>query len=223
MPRQERAERLQRDLEALRNLEQHSAILSVEPDGSPPDRYRLGFSGQGIARVSALNSEVEWADEHTVELRLPFMYPSQAPDIRWITPLFHPNLSYSGFLQLDDIGLPWDETVGLEVLCERLWDVARLAYMNLDKAVNPSARRWIEDEDEVRLPVDPRPLRKIELPGARSNVVGYQRRGEDVVLDGQQPASPADDVLFIDETTAPPGRPAISTDDDDEVLYIGDE
>lgn len=229
MPAKERAERLAKDQETMAALEEQSGILKVEPQGGdPPDRYRLILDGQGVARVSALRSDIEWADHHSIEVRMPFMYPEQPPDIRWVTPLFHPNLSYSGFLSLDDVGLPWNPSVGLDVVCERLWDVARLAYINLQNAVNPTAKRWIESAEGIQFPVDPRPLRKIELPGARSNVVRYQRRGDDTVLTDAAPAPVANEVMFIDDDPAASPAPPSShpspppPDDDDGVLYIGE-
>ncbi|MCA9177155.1 MAG: hypothetical protein KDB14_21850 [Planctomycetales bacterium] len=232
MDSRQRAERLRQDQQDLAHLAEQSGILRVEPQGDPPDRYRLEFAGQGVGRVSSLKSEVQWIDVHRIELRLPFLYPSQPPDIHWETSLFHPNLSYSGFLNLDDVGLPWSENVGLDVVCERLWDVARLAYINLDRAVNPTARRWVEETDEIQFPVDPRPLRKIELPGARSNVVRYQRRGGATLLSGSAPEAPETEILFIDDSTLPGTTPPAAPQpapqtrahtQDDDVFYIGDD
>jgi ubiquitin-protein ligase len=32
--------------------------------------------------------------------RMPYGYPERPPDIRWLTPILHPNISFSGFLNL---------------------------------------------------------------------------------------------------------------------------
>lgn len=231
MNAQQRAERLQQDLLCLEKLSADSGILEIQPQGDPPDRYVITLRGQGVGRVSPVKAAVEWVDQHRVELRLPFLYPQQPPDVRWETPLFHPNLSFSGYLRLEDVGLPWSEQVGLDVVCERLWDVARMAFVDLPHAVNSTAKRWIKEQEShanpIAFPVDPRPLRKIELPGARSNVVRYHRRGADSPLEVREaePVREVDDgVLLINEQTAEPAAPPSSANDaDDDLFYIGDE
>ena len=157
-------------------LQQASSVFSFESHGEPPDRYALDFRGRGIARRAAGRSAVEFMELHQVEMRLPCDYPAVPPDLRWITPILHPNVSFSGFIQLRDLGLPWDDSVTLDVVCERLWDVARLAYMQWDRTTNSAARTWLEEQTAVSLPVDVRPLRDLALPAAK-NVIRYQRRG----------------------------------------------
>lgn len=224
----DRQERLIAELEALRALKKTSSIFDFEATGEAPDRYMIRFRGKGIARDTSSEAEIETVELHKVELRLPYSYPDRAPDIRWTTPLFHPNVSYSGFINVKDIGLPWDRDLGLDVVCERLWDVARLAYMNLGSATNYSAKNWFEDECQISLPVDPRPLRDKNAP-AGSNVIRYQRKGSGGV---SLPASrPGQDVLFIGEDTPTPVLPTPirrmpvrrPPPDDNDVLYIGDE
>ena len=101
---QNRRERLATELEAMRALRKTSSILSFESSGDPPDRYTLTFSGRGICRASSSRSEIEYVDQHRVEIRLPYSYPQRPPDIRWTTPILHPNISFSGFINVKDIG-----------------------------------------------------------------------------------------------------------------------
>lgn len=217
-----RASRLEQDFAALERLRQSSTILSFEPSGHPPDRYELCFRGRGVARRSGSRGAVEFVDLHRVEVRLPGGYPESPPDLRWLTPILHPNVSFSGFIQLPDIGLPWDESVTLDVVCERLWDVARLAYIDLNRTTQSSAQVWLSEQRVLDLPVDARPLRDRALPAAR-NVIRYQRRGEQRTV----PALEAPEVIFIGEDTPVPPlplspRPRPSSDGDG-ILYIGDE
>ncbi len=229
MDQQARRERLQRDLAALESLRQASPILDFAAQGTPPDRYTIVFHGRGLHRPLKPGSEVEVVEEHRCELRLPYAYPRRAPQVRWLTPLFHPNVSFSGFISLRDIGLPWDSDVGLDVVCERLWDVARMAFMNLDRAANFAAKGYFQQGRGPRLPVDDRPLRGVVFPDS-ANIVRYQRRGANPATPSRPaPRQGAAEVLFIGEDTPPPPlmppRAAKSRgrDDDDEVLYIGDE
>ena len=113
-------------------------------------------------------------------------------------------------------------------MCERLWDVARLAYMNLDDAANYSAKTWFEDECQIQLPVDPRPLRDKNAP-AGSNVIRYQRKGAGGATRAEP--GPGQDVFFIGEDTPTPDLPKPvrrmparrPPPNDNDVLYIGDE
>lgn len=214
----DRDDRLNAELEALRALRKASTILDFEFSGDPPDRYTLEFRGRGVSQV---RSDVEFADVHRIELRLPYSFPQKPPDFRWLTPIFHPNISFSGFISLDDIGLPWQDELGLDVICERLWDVARLSYLDLSAATNHCARGWFESSCSLTLPVDVRPMRDRSIATGK-NVVRYQRCGERrVPVPGQ-----ASDVLFIGEDTPTPAIPVrivsyrYPSKDDDDVLYI---
>ncbi len=231
MDKATREERLNEELEVLRALKKVSTVFDFEPAGEPPDRYTLTFRGKGVARVPGGHAEVEFADVHRCEVRLPYSYPDRPPDVRWLTPIVHPNVSFSGFINLRDIGLPWEKGMNLDVLCERLWDVARAAYMDLDKANNYSAKSWYEKESSLRLPFDHRQLRDKSAP-AGSNVIQYERRGDrSVSLPSSETA--ADVIIIGEDTPVPemparrplpsrPVRPRRPKRDDDDVLYIGD-
>jgi len=216
----DRDRRLLADLASLKKLQEASTIFSFEPTGQPPDRYKLTFKGRGITRDNSSRGIVTFVDQHQVELRLSYVYPESPPDIRWLTPIFHPNVSFSGFIQLAEIGVPWDPSVSLDVVCEQLWEVARGAFLNLDKAVNYPAKEWYETQSEVTLPVDPRNLRDAAVPAAH-NVIKYERRPG-----ARRPAS-SSEVLYIGDdapaTPLPPPLPRPGKRKDDDVLFIGDE
>lgn len=226
MTQQDRDERLVAELEAMRALNKASNILDFEFSGEPPDRYSITLRGKGISRDTSARADVETVELHKIDLRLPYSYPKRPPDIRWITPIFHPNISFSGFINLKDVGLPWDQDLGLDVVCERLWDVARLQFMDLDKATNYAAKNWFEDESKLQLPVDHRPLRDKAAPQG-GNVIRYQRRGDQRI--SLPSARDAAEVFFIGEDTPTPSLPIRTppvrrrTPGDDDVLYIGDD
>jgi len=225
-----REERLEADFAAIESLRSASSILDFEPTGDAADRYTIIFRGKGLARDTSPSSDVEIVELHKCDIRLPYAYPERGPDIRWLTPIFHPNVSFSGFINLKQIGLPWDKKITLDVVVERLWDVTRLAYFNPDKAVNYSAKNWFESENTLRLPLDHRPLRDKSAPSS-SNVIHYERRGESKV--DLQKSGQAENVFYIGEDTPPPEPPLRRVPprrrvppvgpppDDDDILYIG--
>lgn len=213
-----RTERLQADYEALAQLRQGSTILDVQAEGDPPDKYVLSFRGRGPCRAGSARGGVEIVSLHKCEVRLPFGYPEQAPDARWLTPLVHPNVSFSGYLSWREIGLVWQPEITLDVVCERLWDLARMAYVNQEEVLNHTAQRWLTEKNEQPLPLDPRALRDI-LPPANPNIVRYARRdGKRLTL--PEPEFPTE-IFFIGEDTPLPITPGARRDDD--ILYIGDE
>ena len=217
----QRTARLQADQARLQGLATNNPILKLEAFGEPADRYVLTFRGKGLARDVSQSGEISIVELHQVELRLPYAYPASPPDIRWLTPLLHPNVSFSGFVNLSEMGLPWTPDVGLDVIAERLWDIARSAYVNFDRATNYSAKNWYEDECQQTLPVDNRPLRGGNTVSP-TNIIRYSHRAGEGVRWSNPTA--AGEVLFIDENTPTPTtprrRPAAS---DDDLFYIGPE
>jgi hypothetical protein len=225
-----RAARLNADRELLAALDAASSIFSLEVTGEPPDRYTLTFRGKGLGRDASATSEVAVLELHQIDLRMPYSYPASPPDIRWITPLWHPNVSFSGFVNPADIGLVWTNEVPLDLVCERLWDVARGQFLNLNKATNYAAKNWFEKECTFTLPLDARGLRDgAGAARAASNVVRYERRAGQ----GVHFAGASGDVMFIDENTPTPQMPARTPyvpvsrrrprSGGDDVMYIGPE
>lgn len=233
-----RTQRILDDIKALEALREASSIFDfVQGDGDPPKQFTLIFHGKGLKRDRTQESERAEVEEHRCELRLGYGYPEQPPELRWITPIYHPNITYSGFVQLKCLGLPWEKAIGLDVVCERVWDAARLAYFDLKQAVNYNAKDWLESQlSELTLPVDPRPLRDgpAENINAGSNVVRYNRvghRNRQLELPPEVELAARPDVFFVEESeqpirfespvrdrAAPPSGQAQNRDDD--ILFI---
>jgi len=212
-------QRLAAELEVMRALAGQSSILQFESEGDPPDRYKITFCGRGIKSTASYRADVEYVDRHECEIRLGYAFPERPPEVRWLTPVFHPNISYSGLVKLEDCGLDWNRDLTLDVVCERLWDIARLGWMDLETSRNMSAKRFFSEQQDIALPVDARPLRDRGGPSP-SNVIHYQRG----------PGSPAvadNGILYIGEDTPTPElpqrRPSRGPADDDDILYIGDD
>ena len=221
MTQRERETRLRVEFATMAGLQQASSIFRFETDRDPPDRYHVTFAGRGITRGTSSPEVVEFIDLHRCEIRLPLLFPDLAPDVRWLTPIFHPNVSFSGFVPLSDIGLAWNRSLGLDDVCERLWDVARAAFVDDEQATNIGAKNWYREPHGITLPADTRPLRDLARPA------------DDAVIRCEQQVAPTNvrtgatrDVLYINEDTATPELPAAPRGvggKDKDVLYIGDE
>jgi ubiquitin-conjugating enzyme len=224
---QSRQDRLSADREILAALAASSTIFSFESGGDPPDRYTLSFHGKGLAPDVSSQSDVMITELHQIDLRMPYSYPNNPPDIRWLTPLWHPSVSFSGFVNLADVGIVWSRDVPIDIVCERLWDIARGAFINPHKAANYAAKNWFEKDCPYELPVDPRSLGD-RNPASASNIVRYQRRAGQGVHFAGVPAT--SEVMFIDENTPtpplperPPYAPVGRRRGNQDVFYIGPE
>ena len=227
MTKSAREQRLATDLETLRALKKSSSIFDFECTGDPPDRYTLIFRGRGISHDTSPSKDIEYVELHRCDLRLSYSYPDRPPDIRWRTATFHPNISLSGFINTKDIRLPWEKALTLDVLCERLWDVIRLAFIDLEKSPNYAARSWFEENSNFQVPVDHRPLSDSSHP-ISSNVVRYERRSGAVALGSRKQN---EEVFFIGDETPTPDLPEhchlarrrTVLPSDDGVFFIDDE
>lgn len=212
--------------ERIRALERTSSILSVECTGDAPDRYLLKFRGRGLHRDRATGL-LGMNEEHQCMLRLPYGFPEQGPDVQWLTPIVHPNISFSGLVHLEDLGLPWTTRIGLEVVCERLWDAARMAYVDWHRVVNQSAARSLQAECSWAMPLDLRPLRDLDHHEVK-NLVRYRR--QTAAHENVQQAG--NEIYYIDDVAVPirdEGQSPLAAHEPrrhgtgEDVLYIGDD
>jgi ubiquitin-protein ligase len=229
MSEAQREQRLADELARLKLLQDDSTVFSFEPSGEPPSKYVITFRGRGISRSLVSSAEVEEVELHRCEIRLPYGFPENPPDIRWLTPIHHPNISFSGLVKLKDVGLPWEDDLTLDIICERLWDMARLAYYDEERATNYAARNWLAEQHDVKLPVDARPLRDKTPPQVSSNIVKYSRR-----TPGKPPVARAavtprvakeeplrnDGIVFIGDDAPAPTGPRRRRPGEEDVLYI---
>jgi hypothetical protein len=146
----------------LERLQSQSSLFRFTPVGETfqgiPDTYLLRFEGEGLSR-SANTGEVQPQREHVVRIHLGPHYPRAMPDLQWITPMFHPNISASGVVCLGGFGTHWAPGVTLPVIIQMLWNMIRYANVDIRSPYNRDAVAWIATQPPHRFPLDPRPLR----------------------------------------------------------------
>ena len=76
-------------------------------------------------------------------------YPRTVPEIRWITPVYHPNVSEIGMVCLGGYGTHWVPSVQLDELCVMLWDMARYHNYDIRSPYNRDAALWVAEPDEL--------------------------------------------------------------------------
>jgi len=97
MALQGRRARLILEYEQLINLEKRSDFIKIEPvnkiEGMPPEEYIITFTCRGIAGLKPDKSP-EFADFHQVSMKLSSNFPNQEPYLKWLTPIWHPNIEH---------------------------------------------------------------------------------------------------------------------------------
>lgn len=228
-PPSPRQRRLESDHARLTELAANSSIFSfvvVQPKHthSPPETYRIQFRGSSLQTVMDANSNqtVRLHYQHEVLIQLVAEYPRSAPHMRWVTPIFHPNISAAGAVCLGGWGTHWAPSLQLDKLCEMLWDMLRFANYDTRSPFNQQAATWLRKQREYQFPLDHRELRdapqsvakavsppdKADSPPLAQPIVGTLAEQTDL----REPANlnNADDDISFDDVVErlPPQRRA---------------
>lgn len=153
-----RIRRLRNDLAALERLRDESSVLRFRTRGNPVQHYLIEFQGKGLARE---RGKVTVREQHEVEIKLGASYPRTMPEIRWLTPIYHPNISEIGMVCLGGYGTHWVPSLNLDELCGMLWDMARFHNYDIRSPYNREAALWVANQSTFRFPIDHRPLRDL--------------------------------------------------------------
>ena len=150
-----RTRRLERDLQEMKQLRKESTILDFRPFGDPPDRYAITFKGPRLV-ISGRTAIID-PGPGKVEIRLGTQYPVQLPDMRWVTPISHPNI-FSGKPCLGSYVM--SPRKKLTDLVELLWDFQRMALFGPEAETSA----WVAIRQKIGFPIDPRILRDLSAP-----------------------------------------------------------
>src|SRR3954454_18888107 len=153
-----RLRRLRSDLAALERLREESSVLRFRASGTTPQHYTIDFRGKSLARV---RGRVSVVDFNQVEIKLGASYPRTMPEIRWLSPIYHPNISEIGMVCLGGYGTHWVPSLNLDELCGMLWDMARFHNYDIRSPYNREAALWVANQSTFRFPIDSRPLRDL--------------------------------------------------------------
>ena len=153
-----RIRRLHNDLAALERIRSDSSVFRFSAQGDPPQHYMISFKGKGLWRD---RGKVRVLEDHRVEIKLGASYPRTIPEIRWITPVYHPNISEIGMVCLGGYGTHWVPSVQLDELCVMLWDMARYHNYDIRSPYNREAALWVANQTTFLFPTDSRPVRDL--------------------------------------------------------------
>jgi len=167
-----RMRRLSADHELMKELAARSALItfkaeSVRP-GLPPERYFVTFKCKGIASVDR-SGKPKYAERHQVEVYLHSQYPHRWPGLKWLTPIWHPNINHlNGSVCIDAAW--WTASRSLDRLVIMLGEMVQYKNFHDDPAKPPfpwdvEAARWCREyrtKHPAAFPVDKRELLRPE-------------------------------------------------------------
>ncbi len=147
-----RVRRLQSDYDRIATRFAGWPLVRVElAQGVPPDLYRIWYQIRGL--YTTPDGRVLERDEHVLEIRLGLEYPRRAPQLRLLTPLFHPNFNETEVCAQDI----YAASEGLDDLIIRIGRMIAYQEYNTKSPLNGIAARWAS-ENSGRLPVDRREI-----------------------------------------------------------------
>lgn len=149
-----RETRLRNDYSRVQALIQRSDLLEiVRTEGNPPDKYQIRYLCRGVEKL-ARNGEPILRDVHEVSIYLHAEYPLKQPQLKWLTPMFHPNIHNTGAVC---IGAWWPAKT-LDELILSMGDMIQFKNLDPKDPMNSKAAAWAI-RNKHRFPIDDRNLK----------------------------------------------------------------
>ncbi len=199
--------RLKHDLKAMEALRDESSVLTFRSFGQPAQRYLIEFRGKSLARE---RGKVVIQERHEVEVKLGVSYPRSMPELRWLTPIYHPNISEIGLVCLGGYGTHWVPSLHLDDLCTMLWDMARFHNYDIRSPYNREAALWAANQTTFAFPTDGRPLRDKRLAPGRIEHEPKADEGKPIEVGAPDETRPAPE----------PTKPALKYDENSGVVVM---
>lgn len=146
--------RLEADYHTMLDLQSRSDIIKFKiGDSVPTNMYIVTYECRGVM----LNPDTQQpciTINHEAVIYLHSDYPSQKPQLKWMTPIFHPNINgLNGSVCIQY----WTPSMTIADLVIMLGNMVRYANYDIHSPLDTKAARWAK-ENEHRFPVDSREL-----------------------------------------------------------------
>lgn len=141
--------RLRADRKLVQNLVARSDLIQVKARSVrprlPPERYIVTYRCKGIIGVDR-NGQPKYGYRHKVEIYLHNQYPQRWPGMKWLTPIWHPNINHlNGSVCIDAAW--WAASRSLDLLVIMLGEMVQYKNFHDDPTQppfpwDPEAARW---------------------------------------------------------------------------------
>lgn len=188
-PEDPRTRRLRSEYEQLLELKARSGLIDFEhflvmPD-VPPERYVVTFTCHGIASIDN-NYQPRYSDEHKVAIYLDGTYPTTPPRMKWLTPIWHPNIEHMEPYRVCIDNKWWTPGRTLAKVVLMLGEMVQYKNYHADQTppypIDSEVAKWVlwaKAQGVLRPPVDIRDLRRPE----RVHIEGDAQKDEDLAAD----------------------------------------
>ncbi|HEY3312157.1 MAG TPA: EsaB/YukD family protein [Anaerolineales bacterium] len=167
-----RMRRLRADAELMKELAARSDLISFTAQSPqpnvPPERYIVSFKCKSIIGVDLLGRP-KYGELHQVEIYLHNQYPQRWPGMKWLTPIWHPNINHlNGTVCIDAAW--WTASRSLDRLVIMLGEMLQWKNFHDDPTKPPfpwdaDAARWSREyrkKNPDAFPLDKRELLRPE-------------------------------------------------------------
>ena len=167
-----RMRRLRADYELMQELSARTDLISVVAQAPrpnlPPERYIVTFKCKSIVGVDN-KGDPKFSTHHQVEIYLHNQYPQRWPGMKWLTPIWHPNINHlNGSVCIDAAW--WTASRSLDRLVIMLGEMLQWKNFHDDPTKPPfpwdaDAARWSREYRKTHpnaFPVDQRELMRPE-------------------------------------------------------------
>lgn len=167
-----RMRRLRADYELMQEMASRTDLISFVAQSPrpnlPPERYIVTFKCKSIATVDRQGNP-QYSNHHQVEIYLHNQYPQRWPGMKWLTPIWHPNINHlNGTVCIDAAW--WTASRSLDRLVIMLGEMLQYKNFHDDPTKppfpwDPEAARWCREYRKTHpdaFPLDTRELMRPE-------------------------------------------------------------
>jgi ubiquitin-protein ligase len=167
-----RMRRLRADSERMKELAARSDMISYVAKsarkGLPPETYIVTYKCKGITGVTK-SGNPKFGTTHKVEIYLHNQYPQRWPGMKWLTPVWHPNINHANGSVCIDAAW-WTASRSLDRLVIMIGEMVQYKNFHDDPTKppfpwDPEAARWSREYRKKNpgvFPVDKRELLRPE-------------------------------------------------------------
>ncbi len=166
-----RMRRLKMDHQLIQEMAARSDLIKVEPvmirPGIPPEHYIITFKCKSIVGIDSKGNP-KIGEHHQVDIYLHAQYPQRWPGMKWLTPIWHPNINHlNGSVCIDAAW--WAASRSLDRLVIMLGEMLQYKNFHDDPTKPPfpwdaEAARWCRDYRAKHPDVFPLDMRELLRP-----------------------------------------------------------
>lgn len=127
-------------------LQRYPSISIGKSSGTPPDEYEILYN---LRAYTLGPSGIRIERRHRVAIKLPLGFPHFAPEVRALTPLFHPAITEDHIA----VEAQWNKKPSLPDLVLHVAEMITGHVYSLDNPANPKAAHWYKTHRK-ELPLD---------------------------------------------------------------------